>query len=246
MRDGGDTRTQHECQNCERQEKTSFCQLPTSELLRFEQIKIGKTYPKGAKLFVEGQPTMGVFFLCKGRVKLSTCSQTGRVMILRIAGAGDILGLSSALNGIEHETTAEVLEECHVNYLTTVDLLRFLRTSPEACLNAAKELGRNYQAAYHQICSLGLSDSAADKLAKLFLDWTGNGNGGNGRVRIKNHFTHEEIAEMIGASRETVTRALRYFRESDLVTLKGSDLVIHDRQRLKAAIGGTEGRRTQA
>jgi len=245
MRDGGEIRVQHKCQNCEGQEDTSFCRLPNSELQLFEQIKISKSYPKGAKLFVEGQPTLGVFVLCKGRVKLSTCSQTGRVMILRIAEAGDILGLSSALNGIEHETTAEVLEQCHVNYITTADLLRFLKTNPEACLNAAKQLGRNYQTAYDQICSLGLSDSAADKLAKLFLAWTGNGNGSSGRVRIKNNFTHEELAEMIGASRETVTRALRYFRESDLVTLKGSDLVIHDRQRLKAAIGGTEGRRAQ-
>lgn len=244
MRDGDETRIQHKCQNCAGQEDNSFCRLPASELQRFEQIKVTKAYPKGAKLFVEGQPTLGVFVICKGRVKLSTCSQAGRVMILRIAGAGDILGLSSALNGIEHEATAEVLEQCHVNYLTTSDLLRFLKANPEACLNAAKQLGRHYQTAHDQICCLGLSDSAADKLAKLFLGWTGNGNGATGQVRIKNHFTHEEIAEMIGASRETVTRALRYFRESDLVTLKGADLIIHDRQRLKAAIGGTEGRRS--
>jgi CRP-like cAMP-binding protein len=108
-------------------------------------------------------------------------------------------------------------------------------------LNAAKQLGRSYQTAFRQICSLGLSGTAAHKLGKLFLAWTGNGNGNGGRVKIKNHFTHEEIAEMIGASRETVTRALKQFRESDLVTLKGSDLVIHDRQRLKAAIGGYDG-----
>lgn len=232
-----DIHIQHKCQSCEIQQEQSFCKLPKAELKQFEQIKISRSYSKGTKLFIEGQPTKGVYMLCKGRVKLSACSQTGRVMILGIAEAGDILGLSSALSNGEHEMTAEVLEPCQANYVNSSELLLFLKTNPEACLNAAKQLSRNYQAANQQVCSLGLSDSASDKLAKLFLTWTGNGSGQSGRVKIKNHFTHEEIAEMIGASRETVTRALRHFRESNLVTLKGSDLVIHDRQRLKAAIG---------
>ncbi len=229
---------QHKCHTCDLQNDRSFCQLPEAELQRLERIKVTKACPKGSKLFIEGQPTKGVFMLCKGRVKLSTCSQSGRVMILGIAEPGDILGLSSALSSTEYEATAEVLEACQVNYIETSELLHFLKTNPEACLNAARQLGRSYQKAFRQICSLGLSDTAADKLGKLFLAWTGNGNGASGRIRIKNHFTHEEIAEMIGASRETVTRALKQFRESNLVTLKGSDLVIHDRQRLKAAIGG--------
>lgn len=232
---------QHRCENCSIQRDVSFCALPSDELKQFEQIKVARSYPKGAKLFIEGQPTRGVYLLCRGRVKLSTCSQTGRVMILGIAEGGDMLGLSSALNSSEHEATAEVLEDCQANYVETSEMIRFLRSNPVACLNAAKQLGRIYQNAFRQICSLGLSGTAADKLGKLFLTWTGNGNGAAGRVRVKNHFTHEEIAEMIGSSRETVTRTLRHFRESDLVTLKGSDLVIHDRQRLKAAIGGYEG-----
>jgi CRP/FNR family transcriptional regulator len=239
MKTTNDLRIQHKCENCQLQQETSFCKLPAPELETFESIKVTKAYPKGANLFIEGQPTHGVYVLCQGRVKLSTCSRGGKIMILGIAAPGDVLGLSSALSGLEYETTAEVLELCQVNFISTPDLLRFLKTNPQACLNAAKQLGRNYHTAYQQICSLGLSDSAADKLAKLFLGWTGNGTGGDGKVRIKNYFTHEEIAEMIGASRETVTRALKHFREIDLVTLKGSDLVIHDRKRLRAAIGNS-------
>lgn len=239
MKTTNDLRIQHQCENCGLQPSSSFCQLPTPELKSFESIKVTKAYPKGANLFIEGQPTHGVYILCQGRVKLSTCSRGGKIMILGIAEPGDVLGLSSALTGMEYETTAEVLELCQVNFVSTPDLLKFLKNNPQACLNAAKQLGRNYHTAYQQICSLGLSDSAADKLGKLFLNWTGNGTGGDGRVRIKNYFTHEEIAEMIGASRETVTRALRHFRECDLVTLKGSDLVIHDRRRLRAAIGNS-------
>lgn len=239
-----DVQIQDKCENCDQRSQNSFCQLPAADLTWFESIKVTKAYSKGMMLYLEGEPSNGVFVLCQGRVKLSTCSQDGKVLILGIAEPGEVLGLSAAVNGVDYETTAEVLELCQVNYVKTPELLRFLQSNPRACLNAARQLSRNYQAAYRQICALGMSDSVSDKLAKLFLAWSGNGSGGNGTVRLRNCFTHEEIAEMIGASRETVTRALKYFREHDLITLKGPDLVIHDRQRLKALIGTRGGLRS--
>lgn len=232
-----DLSIQEKCHECGLTRKGFFCQLPEADLHDFESLKITKTYPKRSTLFAEGQPAKGVYMLCQGKVKLSTCSPDGKMIILEVAEPGDILGLSAALNGKEHETTAEVLELCQVNYVGTADLLRFLKKNPEACLNVARQLSRNYQTAYRQICSLGLSDSVADKLAKLFLSWSQDGHSDGDKVHIKNFFTHEEMAEMIGASRETVTRALKYFRENGLITLRGSELIILDRKLLKAAIG---------
>lgn len=225
------------CLDCNVKSKGFFCQPVGGDLEIFGSMLIPKTYPKGSILFFEGESAAGVYMLCEGKVKLSACSQYGKIIVLEITEPGDILGLSAAVSGVEHETTAEAVETSRVNYIETSDLLRFLRGHPEASLNAARQLSRNYQTAYRQVRSLGLSDSVADKLGKLFLDWSGNGSGGDGRVQMKNAFTHAEMGEMVGASRETVTRALKYFRERDLITIKGSDLVIHDRQRLKAAIG---------
>lgn len=232
-----DLQIQNKCQNCEMRGEGYFCDLPAHDLAIFESIKITKACTKGTMLFVEGQTSSGVYMLCQGRVKLSTCSADGKTIILGIAEPGQMLGLSCALNGVEHESTAETLEMCQVDYIKTGDLIHFIENNPAACLNAAKQLSRDYHTAFMQICALGLSDSVTDKLAKLFLGWSGNGTGVNGRIHLDNVFTHEEIAEMIGTSRETVTRALRYFRERDLITLKGSELIIHDRQRLKAVIG---------
>lgn len=236
MNAGQDLRIQDKCSECPSKSSNFFCQLPPADLEIFESISVTKAYPKGMILYAEGQAPEEVFMLCQGKVKLSTCSPDGKIIILGIADAGDVLGLSSAVNNIEYETSAEVLELSQVNCIKTEDLLHFLQTNPEACLNAVRQLGRNYHTAHRKVCALGLSDSVAEKLAKLFLGWSGNGTGGNGRVQLKNFFTHEEMAEMIGTSRETVTRALRYFREQDLITLKGSDLVIHDRTRLKAVV----------
>lgn len=206
-----------------------------------DSIKFAKSYAKGALIFVQGQPSKNVYLLTKGKVKLSTCSAVGRTMIVQIAGQGDILGLSSALCGAEHETSAEVVEPCTVECIETADLQRFLRVSPETCLVIAKHLGSDYQKAHRQICALGLSDSVFDRVAKLLLSWSGGENGNGSCVKIDNFFTHEEIAGMIGSSRETVTRTLKAFRERELITIKGREAIIHDRRRLIAAIGTPRG-----
>jgi CRP/FNR family transcriptional regulator, cyclic AMP receptor protein len=227
---------EEKCVRCGLGSDIYFCDLPREDLERLGSIKVSKNYLKGEMLFVEGQPAGGVYMLCQGKVKLSTCSEDGKVIIIGIAEPGDLIGLSAVLAGTEYEVSAEVMEVCRADFVPAGDILRFLAGSPRASLNAARQLNRSYRTAYTQVCSLGSSDKVAGKLAKLVLGWTGNGHGGNGRVEIKNSFTHEEIAEMVGSSRETVTRALKYFREQKLITIKGSSLVIHDRQRLKAVV----------
>ena len=246
INNGHTPRSKDICSDCHLRRNDLFCQLPPADRLGLDQIKTTKSYPKGARLFVEGQPADGVYMLCQGKVKLSACSKDGKVLILGISDAGDVLGLSAAVNGQEYETTAEVIGACQVNYIKTADLVKFLKKHPEACFNAARQLSRDYQTAYRQICSLGLSGSVIDKLAKLFLGWsgkeTGNGNGnGNGSDKIHIHLTHEEIAAKIGASRETVTRTLKYFREQGLISIKRSHLVVLDRKGLSALIGSRRG-----
>lgn len=225
---------QDRCRECGLRRSGFFCSLPKNELQDFESIKITKTYPKRGTLFFEGQPARGVHMLCQGKVKLSTCSPDGKMIILGIAEAGDVLGLSAAVNGLDYETTAEAMEPCQVNYVKTSDILNFLLAHPQAALNAVRQLSKNYRTAFQQICSLGLSESVPEKLAQLILGWSGNCNGNSGAVSVRNFFTHEQMAEMIGASRETVTRALKTFREQELISVKGSELLIHDCVRLKA------------
>jgi len=228
---------QHKCLNCALRTDVFFCNFSDPVLNSFYSLKITNAYPKGATLFYEAEPSNGIYMLCQGRVKLSTYSKDGRALILRIAEAGELLGLSAAISDSDHEATAEAIEPCQINFVQKPDLLRFLRENPDAGLNALRQLSRNYHAAYTQACSLGLSSTVGDKLVKLLLSWCVKPNGTNGEVHLKVAFSHEDMAEMIGTSRETVTRLLKEFRERDLITLKGSDLYIHDRIKLEAAIG---------
>jgi len=226
----------HKCPACDLRTGGFFCDFSDPVLRSFYSLKITNAYPKGATLFSEGEPSDGVYMLCQGRVKLSTYSRDGKALILRIAESGELLGLSSAIGDSPHEATAEVLVPCQINFVRKADLLRFLQEHAEAGLSALRQLSRNYHAAYTQICSLGLSATVGDKLIKLLLGWCKNANVGNGQVHLKVTFSHEEIAEMIGTSRETVTRLLKELRERDLITVEGSDLCICDHKRLEAAV----------
>lgn len=227
----------HKCPRCDLRTEDFFCNFSDPILQSFYSLKITNVYPKGATLFSEADTADGVYMLCQGRVKLSTYSKDGRSLILRIAEPGELLGLSAVISESVHEATAEVLEPCQINFVRKSDVLRFLHENTDSCLNALRQLSRNYHAAYSQVCSLGLSATVGDKLIKLLLSWCQNANGNSGQIRLKLTFSHEEIAEMIGTSRETVTRLLKEFRQRNLITLNGSDLYVHDLRRLEAAIG---------
>jgi CRP/FNR family transcriptional regulator len=223
------------CLTCKMRTDQIFCDLPDAALQFFEQIKYATAYPKGAILFVEGQAPRGIFVLCKGRVKLSICSTDGKTLILKIAEAGEVLGLSASVSGKPYELTAETIDPCQVNFVKRDDFLRFLKEHSDACLRVAEQLSEKYNTACREIRSLGLSHSAAEKLAKLLLEWTvKNGEGAKQEPRIKLALTHEEIAQMIGTSRETVTRLFAEMKKRQIVQAKGSTLVIRNKSALKA------------
>ena len=228
---------QTKCVDCSLKGSDFFCGFSPETLQNFQSIKVTNSYPKGAHLFVEGQPAVGAFILCQGKVKLTTHSRGGKSLILRIAVPGEVLGLSAVISGTPSEATAEVIEPCQVNFVFRSEFLRFLASNAEAGMNALRQLNLQYEKAYLQVRSLGLSTCVADKLAALLLEWSRSQPANDGAVHIKNRFSHEEIAEMIGASRETVTRILKDFRTRDLISIHGNDLYIRNTYQLEASIG---------
>ena len=225
------------CMTCKMRADDIFCDLPAAALQSFETIKYATAYPKGAVLFVEGQSPRGIFVLCKGRVKLSLCTTDGKTLIFKIANAGEVLGLSASVTGKPYEVTAETVEHCQVNFVKRKDFLRFLRENSDACLRVAEQLSEKYHSACREVRALGLSHSAAEKLAKLLLEWSAqNGEATKSEPRIKLALTHEEIAQMIGTSRETVTRLFSDFKKRQIVQANGPTLVIRNKAALKAIV----------
>ncbi|HXZ39393.1 MAG TPA: Crp/Fnr family transcriptional regulator [Terriglobales bacterium] len=225
------------CLICKLRHSGFFCELPKGPLEDLEKIKYASAFPQGAILFLEGQPARGAYIVCSGRVKLSTTSRDGKTLILRIAQAGEVLGLHATVSGAPYELTAETLQPCQLDFIKRDDFLRFLQNHADACLNAAQHLSQNCQDAYEMIRSLGLSHSVSEKVARLLLEWADGGENTKEGIRIKVSLTHEEMAQLVGTSRETVTRVLGEFRERHLAQLRGSTLLIQNKAGLEKLIG---------
>jgi CRP/FNR family transcriptional regulator len=226
------------CLSCPHREDRLFCNLPSAAVQALSTITSAAVYPKGATLFVEGQSPRGVFVLCSGRVKLSTSSADGRTLILRMSEAGEVLGLPATVTGKPYELSAEVIEPTQANFIARDDFLRFLRQHGEAALRVAQQLGETYHSAVAEMRSIGLSHTASEKLARFLLELCADHNTAKGEIRLTVTLTHEEIAQIIGASRETVTRLFSDFKKKQLVQVKGSTIVIKNKAALEVLVGG--------
>jgi CRP/FNR family transcriptional regulator, cyclic AMP receptor protein len=225
------------CLLCKLRDNDFFCNLPQNALQDLEKVKYVSAFPAGAVLFVEGQSARGIYIVCAGRIKLSAAARDGKTLILRIAEAGEVLGLHATVASKPYDVTAETLQPCQLDFIKRDDFLKFLQKHGDACLNAAKALSKNCQDAYEMIRSLGLSHSVSEKMARLMLEWASSGENTKEGIRVKVSLTHEEMAQLIGTSRETVTRVLGEFRQKQLAQLRGSTMLIRDRAALERMIG---------
>ena len=146
----------HSCFDCVRRPDRVFCDLEPEALEAFDGIKSSETCQKGTVLFREGQMARGVFLLCEGRVRLSICSESGNRMTVRVAGPGEVLGLSAALAGGRYEVTAEALDGVQVAAIRRKDLLHFLHEHREVCLQVVNLLSEDLHVAYDRVRAVGL------------------------------------------------------------------------------------------
>ena len=221
------------CLSCPHREDRLFCDLSPQAVQRLAAITSAAVYPKGATLFVEGQVPRGVFIMCSGRVKLSTSSADGKTLILRISEPGEILGLPATVTGKPYELTADVIEPTQANFISREQFLHFLREHGDAALRVAQQLGETYHSAIAEMRTIGLSRSVGEKLARFLLDLAAQYDASGSDVRFTLTLTHEEIAQMIGSSRETVTRLFGDFKKRHFLEVKGSTVIIRDRAGLE-------------
>lgn len=221
------------CENCKLRNSNFFCSLGSEAMSALNRIKHVSSFPEGAMVFLEGQAARGVYILCQGRVKMMTANSEGKTLILKIGEPGEILGLQSVVSGRQHEVTVETLQPSQLAFIAREDLLVFLKQYGEACLHAAQHLSRDCHSAYDLIRSIGLAHSVSERLARLVLQLAGNSPSNGQENRVKVALTHEEISQLIGASRETVTRTLSDFKKQKLMEFKGATLLIRDRRALE-------------
>lgn len=223
------------CKRCPYRPHHLFCNLPAEAVAGLAAITAPASYPRGAVLFVEGQASRGIYILCAGRAKLSISVAAGKTLILMFAEAGEVLGLASTICSKPYEGKAEVLEPTQANFIARDDFLAFLRMHGEVALKVARQLAESYQSAFSEARSIGLSGCASQRLGRFLLDWCEGGNQEKGEAITRLTLTHEEIAQSIATSRETVSRLLSAFRRKRLIRLQGSALILTDRAALRSS-----------
>ena len=159
-----ETVPQASCLECVARPGRLFCDLPAGALQDLDLVKSVNRYPRGTVLFREGHLAHNVFVLCSGRVRLSVCSESGRRLTLRIAGPGEVLGMSACLSGTPHEITAELLDNGQVALVKRRDLLIFLHQHREACMHVVSLLSQDLHQAYDRVRTIGLSRTRRPRL----------------------------------------------------------------------------------
>lgn len=222
------------CMGCKVSREGFFCRFSSTVLRSVDEASHHSIMPAGAVLFVEGQTPRGVFILCSGKVKLSTTSKEGKVLILKQSEPGEVLGLSAAISGTNYEMTAETATPCQLDFIGRQDLMALLQNQSEVGVHSALWLSREFQGAYRDIHDLVLARSSSGKLARLLLSCAPPGIRESKELHLNSAMTHEEMAQRIGSSRETVTRLLSDLKKKRLIRLEGATLVIRDRTGLEA------------
>jgi CRP/FNR family transcriptional regulator len=183
---------------------------------------LDSVHGRGKVLFAEGEPARGVYILRTGRAAVSISSSEGRVITLRMAHAGDVLGLNSVLRSSAYDATVKALEPCRTDFIPRGELIELMGTSQAGTQALLKILSHELNELTARTRLLLLPQTANAKLARLILEW------GKQSVRIDRIFTHEDIAQMICSSRETVTRLLAILSRRKIIEVTPDSILIRD------------------
>lgn len=168
-------------------------------------------------------------------MRLSVCNSEGKKVIFRIAEPGDILGISGVLTGKSHAFSAESLEVCQVDFVSSQDFRDFLQRYPNACLRVAQEVSESYRAACNDV--MARSHSVSERLAQFLLQASSKMSIPEGHGRVDLAVNQDEIAQLLGVTRESISRAFSDLKKRGIVRGRRSTWVICNKSALQMVAG---------
>ena len=195
---------------------------------------LNSLHSRGSVLFAEGEQARGIYILRTGCATVSISSSEGRVVMLRMAQAGDVLGLNSVLRGGSYDTTVKTLESCRTDFIPGSQLIDVMQQSQAGAQAILKILSRELNELTDRAKLLLLPQTVRGRLARLLLEWGKENDAATSlSVRLDKVFTHEEMAQMICSSRETVTRLLGNLVRQQVIHVTSNSILIRDRLALE-------------
>ena len=205
-----------------------FSGLDRVELERFAEVTREKSYPKGSVILFEDDPGDSLFVVREGRVKVVLIGEDGREVILGVLGIGEYFGELSLIDDRPRSAHVIAMEDSNLLVLRREDFRRRVESSPNVAWALLTELSRRLRRADDKIGGLVLLD-VPGRIARLLLDLAEE----SGSNAIEKSLTHQTIAQMIGASRETVSRAMKDFQDAGWITVERRRIAIADRSALE-------------
>ena len=204
-----------------------FSDLKDSDLNIISDKMISRAYEKGQMILLEESQGETFFIIVSGAVKVTRLSDDGREVILAILGESDFFGEMSLLDGEGRSANIVANEDAEVLTLSRRDFLDCLETYPKIAIALLEELAIRLRKSDQHIESLSLSDSEHRIAITLIRFSQELGTIKQGDVKISNLPFQQDIANMAGTSRETVSRTLKLLEEKDLIKKHGKDLIIY-------------------
>jgi CRP/FNR family cyclic AMP-dependent transcriptional regulator len=209
-----------------------FSELGPAELQRVVEVARERTYPKNSVILFEDDPGDALYVVAKGQVKVVLIGEDGREVILSVLGEGEHFGEMALIDDEPRSAHVIAMEDSTLVVLRREDFQPILAQTPQIGLALLKELSRRLRRVDEKVGSLVLLD-VNGRVAQLLLELADE----EGGERITRRLTHHTIAQMIGSSRETVSRTMRDLVDKGLIHISRKDITIQDRAALEAAAG---------
>ena len=215
-----------------------FAGLPEEERERLGALLRARRYARGEVIFLEGDRGTALCLIAEGRIRIQLTGTDGREVTINHYGPGEIFGEMALLDGEPRSADAIAQEASRVFWLQREDFAAFLDSHPRAAMTMLASLSRRLRHTTRVVQDATFRDVPA-RLARVLLDMAArNGQVLEGGIRIENRLTQSELAAMVGASRETVNRALRVFEQQGLIEPGGNRILIAQPERLRTRAEG--------
>ena len=205
-----------------------FSGLQRDELLKFAELTRERTYPKGSVILFQGDPGDSLYVLRQGRAKVVLIGEDGREVILGVLEPGAHFGELALIDDQPRSAHVIAMEDSQLLILRREDFRRRVEANPSVAWALLTELSRRLRRADQKIGGLVLLD-VPGRISRLLLDLSSESTNGS----IEKPLTHQTIAQMIGASRETVSRAMREFQDAGWINVERRRISVADRQALE-------------
>jgi CRP/FNR family cyclic AMP-dependent transcriptional regulator len=209
-----------------------FSDLSAAELARFAEVAREREYPKNSVILFEDDPGDALYIVSGGQVKVVLIGEDGREVILSVLSDGDFFGEMSLIDDEPRSAHVIAMRDSRLLVLRRDDFQQQIQEHPSIALKVLKVMVQRLRRADAKIGGLVLLD-VNGRVARLLLDLADE----SGGPKITRRLTHHTIAQMIGSSRETVSRAMRELVDRGLIDVTRREITIRDRNGLAALTG---------